>query len=194
MKFENREHESKITCPYCGHVDNDSWEFGPEDDKEEKENRCGKCGEIFIVISHIEVTYSAFPRCNKCIPERDYDDLSEMNLEKCGLCGKMLCDTCYITLEDKTIICHECLKDSLELTFTDNEIRVIFHTIGLDNSNKAYHNYFVATSGHSDYETLEALVSKGIMIKRKDNLDEWGDGYIYHCTGKAFGIIGIKEE
>lgn len=44
-----------ITCPYCGYVDRDSWEFQTSscDDWE-----CPKCLEHFCVEREIEITYS----------------------------------------------------------------------------------------------------------------------------------------
>ena len=42
-----------ITCPYCGHVDRDSWEIG-----EEGEWDCGSCGETMFVSIYETVSYS----------------------------------------------------------------------------------------------------------------------------------------
>lgn len=49
-----------VTCPYCGHVDTDSWEldFGLSSD-EEILAECGACEETFKVARTIEVTYSS---------------------------------------------------------------------------------------------------------------------------------------
>ena len=61
-------HENKrlITCPYCGYEDiNSNEDFKPEQDKVDDEWECGKCGEIFTVVSEIEVNYSSYPRKEK---------------------------------------------------------------------------------------------------------------------------------
>jgi transcription elongation factor Elf1 len=52
-------HTENITCPYCGHVDRDSWEWGGEsDDGTVGFAICGKCDKQFAVVKDIEVTYS----------------------------------------------------------------------------------------------------------------------------------------
>lgn len=53
--------QENITCPHCGFVYEDSWEFElDQDDLEEFE--CGnddECGKTFFVKMDVEVTYSS---------------------------------------------------------------------------------------------------------------------------------------
>lgn len=55
------ERTDEITCPHCGHVHIDSWEWdsgngmGAEGDGEED---CAACDEPMIVSRHVTVTYS----------------------------------------------------------------------------------------------------------------------------------------
>jgi len=46
-----------IVCPYCGHVDRDSWEWnnGEEGDGEAE---CGECEKSYGVSRHVMVKYS----------------------------------------------------------------------------------------------------------------------------------------
>lgn len=41
-------------CPYCGHVDKDSWEL-PENDSE---TQCGSCGKEYFYERSVFVSYS----------------------------------------------------------------------------------------------------------------------------------------
>lgn len=52
---EETNYKNDITCPICGHVDLDSW----EEDDENNEYQCGRCGAMLEVIRNVEVTYSA---------------------------------------------------------------------------------------------------------------------------------------
>jgi DNA-directed RNA polymerase subunit RPC12/RpoP len=47
----------KITCPYCGYEDIDSWEFAENNGN----YTCSDCGKDFFVERDVEVTYSSFP-------------------------------------------------------------------------------------------------------------------------------------
>jgi hypothetical protein len=60
---EGRErlHEDLITCPYCGHEDQDSWEFGGRQE-EPLEVECGECMRPFVVTMYVEVTYTSKPK------------------------------------------------------------------------------------------------------------------------------------
>ena len=56
---EGRErlHMDRITCPYCGHQDQDSWEMT----EESSEDDCGRCGGRFLVSMYIQVSYTSRP-------------------------------------------------------------------------------------------------------------------------------------
>jgi sarcosine oxidase delta subunit len=58
MESLDTEFVSDVTCPYCGYVYRDSWEFPDEDDCVE----CNGCGETFSMIREVSVTYSTFKR------------------------------------------------------------------------------------------------------------------------------------
>ncbi|AMJ40682.1 TFIIB-type zinc ribbon-containing protein [Anaerotignum propionicum] len=55
VEKEKSYHENDITCPICGYVDYDSW----EEDDENEEYQCGRCGAILEVTRNVQVTYSA---------------------------------------------------------------------------------------------------------------------------------------
>ncbi len=59
FNIEGEEHsfESHIICPYCGYVDQDSWEADDESDEKE----CGKCGLTFGYERIVTVEYNSYP-------------------------------------------------------------------------------------------------------------------------------------
>nr|DAT67846.1 MAG TPA: hypothetical protein [Caudoviricetes sp.] len=57
--MENTEYENQIVCPYCGHKDNNSWEFSGSDG-EELEHDCPKCGKTMICCRNVQITYSTY--------------------------------------------------------------------------------------------------------------------------------------
>lgn len=52
--------EEFIVCPWCGYVDNDSWEWQPERHGPEGDGttECGECAREFHVSRSISVSYS----------------------------------------------------------------------------------------------------------------------------------------
>lgn len=48
------DHEYEITCPWCGYVHHDSWEYSDSDDDFE----CSDCENKFVMVREIEITYS----------------------------------------------------------------------------------------------------------------------------------------
>jgi hypothetical protein len=65
---------------------------------------------------------------------------------------------------------------------TPREMSIMRHSLGLDYHDTPYRNHFVAGTGHSDMPHLESLVSKGLMVKRRDSLDEINESYVFHVT------------
>ena len=58
-KFDTA-YTQEVTCPWCGHVGHDSWEY----ESDEFEVECGECGREFVAWRNIEVTYgSKRPEC-----------------------------------------------------------------------------------------------------------------------------------
>jgi hypothetical protein len=49
--------EEQIVCPWCGHVDRDSSEWG-NGGEGDGESECGECQRLFEVSRHISVSYS----------------------------------------------------------------------------------------------------------------------------------------
>ena len=45
----------EITCPYCGHVFSDSWEYN---DQNSTEQECHSCGKTFFLEVDFKVTYT----------------------------------------------------------------------------------------------------------------------------------------
>lgn len=50
--------EDHIICPYCGNVDEDSWEYSDD----EGEIDCGRCGREFNYTRDIAVKYTTTPK------------------------------------------------------------------------------------------------------------------------------------
>ena len=59
---EGRErlHMDRITCPYCGWENQDSWEFGGRQE-EPLDVECGECERSFVVTMYVEVSYTSRP-------------------------------------------------------------------------------------------------------------------------------------
>ena len=52
--------QPNITCPYCWHVDVDSWEVrGDELEFDEDEHECGDCGKLFKLSRNAKITYTS---------------------------------------------------------------------------------------------------------------------------------------
>lgn len=49
------QYEDDVTCPYCGYIQADSFNF-----PEEGEEKCAECGKAFDYPRNIEITYSTF--------------------------------------------------------------------------------------------------------------------------------------
>lgn len=61
MKEIDYKYEDKITCPYCGYKDEDSWETAEGlTDGQDSDTECGNCGKRFDFSVHIEITYSSY--------------------------------------------------------------------------------------------------------------------------------------
>lgn len=52
----------KITCPYCGCQDSDSWEAGDEDEN----YQCGSCEKNFSMTREIDVSYTTYKKEDDC--------------------------------------------------------------------------------------------------------------------------------
>lgn len=51
-------HTDKLVCPYCGYVEDDSWELWDCDD----DYVCPECGETFSYERCYEVTYTSIKK------------------------------------------------------------------------------------------------------------------------------------
>jgi len=47
-----------IICPYCGHKDRDSWEWG-DGEEGDGDTECGSCDLEFSVSRHVSIHYSS---------------------------------------------------------------------------------------------------------------------------------------
>lgn len=75
---------------------------------------------------------------------------------------------------------------------TVEEQHIIRHSLGLNYKKVSFRNHFVSGSGSSDYEHLESLVSKGLMVKRPDPFDEVNGNFVYHVT--EAGAAAVQGE
>ena len=62
VENNTQSNEPYITCPYCGYVNQDSWEEHMEDGDCDKHYECPNCGREFEVSMEIEVSYSSTPK------------------------------------------------------------------------------------------------------------------------------------
>lgn len=51
------EYTKYVTCPYCGHIDRDSWEIDFDGMEGDTEIQCGTCDENFLASRIVTVTY-----------------------------------------------------------------------------------------------------------------------------------------
>lgn len=58
LEPSDREYKNNLTCPYCGYVDNDSWELSSDC---EEEHECGRCGGVMSYERIVTVEYSSSP-------------------------------------------------------------------------------------------------------------------------------------
>ena len=65
------------------------------------------------------------------------------------------------------------------------EKHILRHSLGLNQRKRSYRNHFVTGPGSKDFEDCEALVSKGLMNKRKYSLNEISEEYIYCVTDQG---------
>ena len=53
--MDNTKYTKNIICPYCGYEDKESWEYEDEGSWE-----CENCENEFVVVRHIDITYSTY--------------------------------------------------------------------------------------------------------------------------------------
>ena len=71
------------------------------------------------------------------------------------------------------------------MEITPQEMSIMLHSLGLDYKDSPFRNHFVAGPGHREISHLESLVSKGLMVKRRDPFDEVNESYVYHVTDEG---------
>ena len=52
--------EKAITCPYCGYVYKDSWDFLDGRTEETDEVECGECMKVFYTTAEVSISYSTW--------------------------------------------------------------------------------------------------------------------------------------
>ena len=85
----------EIICPYCGHVQINSWEKAPDENNDNVV--CGTCSRNFYVSKWVEVTYNSIP--NDIHPFKGWEvgDVSEDGLKEedekwANTHGDMVCE------------------------------------------------------------------------------------------------------
>lgn len=87
--------EKKITCPYCGWEDMDSWECGLNDDGDSDVFECVDCEKKFNATMEIEVTYSSRGLCKENGVEHNWEEFDHVTDGKrckgheCLTCGEI---------------------------------------------------------------------------------------------------------
>lgn len=51
--------ETLITCPYCGHFHNDTWECGMSDGDVDEDYECGMCEKSFRLVCTVSRTFQS---------------------------------------------------------------------------------------------------------------------------------------
>ena len=70
------------------------------------------------------------------------------------------------------------------LALTKSQIHIIKHSLGIGRGESR--NYFCTGEGSTDFEPIEDLVKKGLMIKRKDPISS---DFIYHVTDEGIDFV-----
>jgi DNA-binding PadR family transcriptional regulator len=73
---------------------------------------------------------------------------------------------------------------------TQEETHILKHALGLDQAKESYRNYYYAGSDHEDFDTLEKLVTEGLLTRRRDTFDEMSISYVYSVTEKGKFLLG----
>lgn len=68
---------------------------------------------------------------------------------------------------------------------TSEKLKIIQHSLGVDQYGQGnrYRSHFVASAGHSDYETCLSLTEDGLMTHHKSAIV--GGGEIFHVTQRG---------
>ena len=92
------EFTKELTCPYCGKEQNDYYDLWEDfDEVAKKEWKCQECGEIFIPMREIKITYSSFKaklvECDRCNGTKRWYPMGEKSeawrCNKCNEDGKI---------------------------------------------------------------------------------------------------------
>lgn len=86
---------NEITCPYCGHENNDSWEVGTEVNEGDLDiQECGNCDKYFTANRNLTITYNSHPApCLNGDSEHDWEPIIGLPKEyfkdkvRCSICG-----------------------------------------------------------------------------------------------------------
>lgn len=71
----------------------------------------------------------------------------------------------------------------------EKAIGILRHSLGLDNAEQSYRNYYAA--GPDDAEVLQLLVARGWMFRGEDR---GGGLFFYHCTASGIAVAEEKTE
>jgi hypothetical protein len=81
------------------------------------------------------------------------------------------------------------LIDSRELS--KEEVHILRHSLGLNNSRDYYRNYFATSEWSDPYSYCQSLVAKGFMERRKDFINTERSAFVFNVT--PLGIAVAKE-
>lgn len=91
--------EDEVTCPYCGYVHRDSWEFSDSDDN----FTCYGCEKNFAFERVVDVTYQSAKNC--LINGEEHDFQPAERISTFLICSK--CEASELTPERKAAIKEE---------------------------------------------------------------------------------------
>lgn len=79
--------EDEVTCPYCGHEESESWEWGNGEEGGDIEE-CPECGKKYHWYRNISVNYNTEGDCELNNEKHDYEWINTKNNDGAWFCKK----------------------------------------------------------------------------------------------------------
>lgn len=79
------------------------------------------------------------------------------------------------------------------MKITEKELHILKHSLRIEHKDKSYRNHFCTGEGSKDYPICETLVSKGLMNKHRNILNEIHEQWIYSVSEKGRGVVEDVE-
>lgn len=76
---------------------------------------------------------------------------------------------------------------------TKEEQHILEHSTGWLSREPLFRNHFVAGPGHSDYSTIEALCSRGLMRVAREPSELSGGDYVFTVTDAGIDALRLAS-